>query len=297
MESPCVFAATERKRCMLVSIPANNYIQELIYKIVDDTPLYMTFLPPTRIVRDKSPVLAVISGGGWQLQSREAILSMYASSVEQLRQAGVCIVSFDYRVTSLFPNITVAEEVGDALDAISYLHKHSHALGIDPNQIILTGHSAGGHIALLMAYGSRELFTTEYPDPGITYVGCIPFSAPCFLYPAGPSPESLMMRYDYIFPGDVYDDNLAHLWSPNAYITVDCPATLYIHGASDNLVPDNNSVRCYEKGLALGADVTFIHPTNGGHCLEPIEEGVAVIPSYEEVQNRIVAWVRNKFHL
>lgn len=282
---------------MCISVPENNHSQELIYKIVDDTPLYLTFLPPTRVVREKAPVLAVISGGGWQVQSREAILSMYASSVEQLRQAGVCVVSFDYRVTSLFPKATVAEEVGDTLDAISYLHSHAQVLGIDPNQIILTGHSAGGHIALLMAYAPRRLFLTEYPDPGISYTGCIPFSAPCFLYPSEPCPESLRMNYDYIFPGGVYNDELAHLWSPNAYITADCPATLYIHGASDNLVPDSNSVFSYEKGLALGADVMFIHPTNGGHSLEPMEEGVAVTPSYEEVQNNIVTWVWKRFEL
>ena len=282
---------------MCVSIPANNHIQELIYKIVDDTPLYLTFLPPTKAVRDKAPVLVVISGGGWQVQSREAILSMYASSVEQLRQAGVCVVSFDYSVTSLFPNVTIAEEVADVLDGISYLCTHAQTLGIDPDRIILTGHSAGGHIALLMAYAPRSLFPTVYPDPGISYIGCIPFSAPCFLYPSGPCPETFMMNHNFIFPGDVYDDKLAHLWSPNAYITVDCPATLYIHGTSDNLVPDSNSVLCYEKGLALGADVTLIHPNNGGHCLEPMEEGVAVTPSYEEVQNRIAAWVRERFEL
>lgn len=278
-------------------MPESNYAQEQIYKIVDDTPLYLTFLPPIKVVRDEAPVLAVISGGGWQAQSREAILSMYAVSVEQLRQAGICVVSFDYRVTSLFPNVTAAEEVGDALDAISYLHSHAQVLGVDPNQIILTGHSAGGHIALLMAYAPRELFPTEYPDPGISYVGCVPFSAPSFLYPSDACPETLRMNYDYIFPGKAYDDTLAHLWSPNEYITADCPATLYVHGASDNLVPDNNSLLSYEKGLALGADFAFIHSTNGGHSLEPMEEGAAVTPSYEEVQNKIAAWVRKQFKL
>lgn len=235
---------------MPVSMPESNCAQEQIYKIVDGTPLYLTFLPPTRVVRDKAPVLAVISGGGWQVQSREGILSMYASSIEQLRQAGVCVVSFDYRVTSLFPNATAAEEVGDALDAIAYLHSHAQALGIDPNQIILTGHSAGGHIALLMAYAPRERFPTEYPDPGISYAGCIPFSAPCFLYPSDSCPEALWINYDYIFPGEAYDDKLARLWSSYDYITAGCPATLYVHGASDNLVPDKSSLLSYEKGLA-----------------------------------------------
>ena len=282
---------------MCISIPESNQVQELAFKVVAGNPLYMTFLPPTKRVQEKAPVLAVISGGGWQVQSREAILSMYAFSVEQLREAGVCVVSFDYRVTSLFPETTVAEEVGDTLDAISYLHKNAQVLGIDPDQIILTGHSAGGHIALLMAYAPRSLFVTEYADPGISYVGCIPFSAPCFLYPSGPCPETLLMNYNYIFPDDVYDDKLAHLWSPNAYITADCPPTLYIHGSSDGLVPHNNSVLTYEKGLAQGADVMFIHVANGGHSLEPIETGVAVSPSYEEVQNEIVAWVLKQFEL
>lgn len=274
-----------------------NEAREQIYKVVNGTALYLSLLPPTRVMRDKAPVLAVISGGGWQVQSREAILSMYAASIEQLRQAGVSVVSFDYRVTSQFPNATAAEEVGDALDAISYLHSHCQELNIDPNQIILTGHSAGGHIALLMAYAPRELFPTEYPDPGISYVGCVPVSAPCFLYPSDSCPETLRMDYNYIFPGGVYDDKLAHLWSPNEYITAGCPPTLYVHGASDDLVPDNNSLLSYEKGVALGADFTLIHPANGGHSLEPMEEGKTVIPSREEVQDAIAAWVKTHFIL
>lgn len=279
---------------MLISMPENNYNQELIFKFVDGSPLYLTFLPPTKFVGEKAPVLVVISGGGWQVQSREAILGMYSIAVEQLRRVGVCVVSIDYRVTSLFPNVTIAEEVADVLDGISYLCTHAQTLGIDPDRIILTGHSAGGHIALLMAYASRNLFPTEYSDPDISYVGCIPFSAPCFLYPSEPCPETLRMNYDYIFPGGVYNDELAHRWSPNEYIAGNCPATLYIHGASDDLVPDKNSVLSYEKGLAVGADVTFIHPTNGGHSLEAMQEGVPVMPSYEDVQNSIATWVRQK---
>lgn len=271
--------------------------QELVYKFVDGTPLSMTVLPPTKAARDLAPVLAVISGGGWQVQSREAILQMYQDSVRRLRQAGVCVVSFDYRVTSLFPDATVAEEVGDALDAISYLSRHAQQLRIDPEQMILTGHSAGGHIALLMAYAPRELFATAYPDAAVSYVGCIPFSAPCFLYPSAGCPVTLQMDYDYIFPGNRYDDQLAHQWSPYEYIAPQCPATLFIHGAADPLVPDDHALRSYEKGMAVGADFVLVHPENGGHSLEAVEVGRAVTPTYEEVQHIIAAWVKSRFAL
>ena len=276
---------------MDISIPFNDQPQELIYKTVNETPLYISFLPPAAKKRENAPVAALICGGGWQIQSREAILGMFASLVAQLRQAGVCVVCMDYRVTSLFPGITIAEEVADVLDALSYLRSYASVLKIDTDRIVVSGHSAGGHITMLMCNAPSKLFPTEYPDPVSSYAGCVPVSAPCFLYPSELCPETLRMDYSYVFPGAVYNDGLAHLWSPYEYIDAGSPATLLVHGAADDLVPDSNSLASYRKGLDAGADFTLIHPVNGGHCMEPMEAGMAVSPSFDEVQNKIAAWI------
>lgn len=279
---------------MAVSVPEKCVSQELIFKEVDGTPLYLTFLLPTQKRFEKAPVFVVISGGGWLTQSREAILGGYKTSCDLLRDAGVCVVSADYRVVSIFPDADAGEEVGDVLDAIAYLYQNADVLEIDPDRIVLSGHSAGGHLVSLIAYASPELFPTVYDPPKIKFAGCVPFSAPCILFLSESWPEEKQKEFIHLFPQNCYDEKLAHRWSPYDYISKDSPATLFVHGDSDTIVPVSNSLRSLEKGLQMGADFSMICPINGGHSLEPIDIKRPVKPNYETVQHRISDWVCEK---
>lgn len=279
---------------MTISVPGDNSSQELVFKVVDDSPLYLTYLPPKKKVFDKAPVFLVISGGGWLTQSREAILDGYKISCDLLRENGICVVSADYRVVSLFPSVDAGDEVGDVLDAITYLCNNAEVLEIDPERIVLSGHSAGGHIIALIAYASPDLFPTAYDVPKVRYAGCVPFAAPCILSLSESWPKEKQNEFIYLFPNSIYDDNLASRWSPYNYISKHSTPTLFIHGDSDTVVPVNNSLRSFEKGCQQGADFTMICPENGGHCLEPIDTEKTVIPPYDVVQYKIVEWVCEK---
>ena len=279
---------------MTISVPYDNSPQELVFKVVGGRPLYLTYLPPQKKVYNKAPVFLVISGGGWLTQSREVILDGYKISCDLLRECGVCVVSADYRVTSLFPDVDAGDEVGDVLDAIAYLCQNADALEIDSQRIVLTGHSAGGHIASLIAYASPDLFPTVYDAPNLRYVGCVPFGAPCILSLSEAWPEEKQREFINLFPNNVYDDYLANRWSPYNYISKQSTPTLFIHGDSDTVVPVSNSLQSFEKGHRLGADFAIICPENGGHLLEPIDDKRPVIPPYDTMQKIIAEWVREK---
>ena len=71
----------------------------------------------------------------------------------QLAGQGHAVVDVAYR---LFPETDVPGMVADALRAVHWVRGHAVELGSDPERIVLAGGSAGGHLALLAAYGHDD---------------------------------------------------------------------------------------------------------------------------------------------
>jgi acetyl esterase/lipase len=74
-----------------------------------------------------------------------------------LTAQGHVIVDVAYR---LFPETDLFGMVGDVKRAIAWVRGHAGELGIDPDRIVLAGASAGGHLALLAAYGQDDPLLT-----------------------------------------------------------------------------------------------------------------------------------------
>jgi arylformamidase len=92
----------------------------------------------------KDPVLVFIHGGYWKAGSKDA-RRFPALAWAKRNVSWVCL---NYR---LLPHATLAEAVEDARSAILWLAKNGHMHGIDPEQIHITGNSAGGHLAAMIA--------------------------------------------------------------------------------------------------------------------------------------------------
>jgi len=65
-----------------------------------------------------------------------------------------CIVSVGYR---LYPNANINEILDDAAAAVKYIHDNINKYGGNKNKIILSGHSAGGYITLMIGMDSSYL--------------------------------------------------------------------------------------------------------------------------------------------
>lgn len=91
------------------------------------------------------PLVVFIHGGGWSIGDKghgDGTKATYFTG------RGYAYASLNYR---LVPNATVEQQGADVAAALAYLRANATSLGIDPNRIVIMGHSAGAHLAALVA--------------------------------------------------------------------------------------------------------------------------------------------------
>lgn len=91
------------------------------------------------------PLVLFIHGGGWSMGDRAQ--SVQAKPVH-FTDNGYYFASTGYR---LLPDTPVEEQATDVGAAIQALVGQASAVGFDPERIVLMGHSAGAHLAALVA--------------------------------------------------------------------------------------------------------------------------------------------------
>jgi acetyl esterase/lipase len=109
---------------------------------------------PDNAVGD-APLVVFIHGGGWQIGNR----GLVQAKPQHFKDAGYVFASAGYR---LLPDAPVEQQAADIGAAIKALRGQAQSGGFDPNTIVLMGHSAGAHLAALVAtdpqYAGDEAF-------------------------------------------------------------------------------------------------------------------------------------------
>lgn len=95
---------------------------------------------PKSVSEAARPALVFIHGGFWQ----EGDKSVSGFAARTFVLEGWNWVSVGY---ALAPDATLTEICLQAADAVEYVKTNAMELGIDPSRIVLSGHSAGGHLA------------------------------------------------------------------------------------------------------------------------------------------------------
>lgn len=279
---------------MSITMPLHKWQRELVFKVVNGHQLKISILPPLKICYEKAPVLILTSGGGWFVQSAVRVLDIFRGAVEKLREHGIAVAITDYRVIRDFPDITFADECADVLDAIAYLREYADVLGLDEEKMIVGGHSAGGHISMLLANAPHSIFPTTRDASGLKYLACVSFSGPAFLNSMEEYPAPLGADFSYIFLNQCYNEEQAKQWSAYSYLSANSPDTLMIHGESDTVVNLEISQITIRKAKAVGAKFDLITASNRGHEWEIIDPAEPAGMDFSTVQNMIVAWILNK---
>lgn len=124
-----------------------QYIKRLMTrKSLTSLDVYQPVLEGSSSSTDENPrpILLYIHGGGWALGDKKSIHNKAALA---LRNNWV-LVSINYRLS---PMVQHPEHARDAAAAIGYIHKHAQEFNADPTKIVVMGHSAGAHIAGIVA--------------------------------------------------------------------------------------------------------------------------------------------------
>ena len=98
----------------------------------------------------KAPVMIFIHGGYWYFNSKDP----RRFPAKEFIPRGIAWVPINYR---LVPNVTMSEVVADVRNAVKWLYEHCADYGCDPEQIYVSGNSAGGHL-------TAELLSDDWPD-------------------------------------------------------------------------------------------------------------------------------------
>jgi acetyl esterase/lipase len=185
---------------------------------------------------DRAPVLLHIHGGGWTIGSKnEQGLPM----VNRLAAKGWVCFSIDYRLS---PRATYPDHILDVKRALAWVRENAAAYGGDPDFVIASGESAGGHLAALLAltHGDRSL------QPGFEHVdtriaGVVPLYG---VYDFTESPGAVRNRglTDLLQRHVVKKPLHSHLElyrdaSPIHRVHDEAPPFFIVHGELDTLVP------------------------------------------------------------
>jgi len=93
------------------------------------------------------PVLFFVHGGAWTIGDKEHF-GIYSALGMYWARHGVGVVLPNYRLS---PDVRHPEHVKDVARAFAWTHKNIQQYGGSPAQIFVSGHSAGGHLAALLA--------------------------------------------------------------------------------------------------------------------------------------------------
>lgn len=203
-------------------------------------------------------------------------------SVENLRKGGFAVVSADYRVCG--DGVVMRDIVTDCFDAIRYVANFSEILKIDKNKIVTSGHSAGGHLALMLAYAPKNIFYDGYEfDPEFTVVATAPMSPATDL--ADTSLHNLRDLNDAF--GGKFDKEEMLKMSPITYVSKTVPPTILFAGTSDYLIFSTSSQLLNKKLKENGVEAEIVYSHGGYHSFEKIIDGIEPSVSMKEIQEKI----------
>ncbi|MGB7156958.1 MAG: alpha/beta hydrolase [Tepidisphaeraceae bacterium] len=216
--------------------------------------------------------IVMIHGGGWVRGDKAAAREFNIGTT--LAKAGYVCVSVNYMMQ---PGRRWPTNLLDCKNAVRFLRKHAAKYGIDPNRIGVIGGSAGGHLALMVAYTADvPALEPASPYPGLSSrVGAV-----VNLYgitnlltlrktdeqgtPIGEPRETTAL-----FKATRSEDpDLWRVASPVSHVAKSSPPTLILHGTIDTTVDRDQATELAARLKEVGAEHQIMMIDGIGHTFD-----------------------------
>lgn len=108
------------------------------------------FLPQN--YSEDSPLVMIVHGGAWKLGRKEHMKMIQ----RRLFKENIPTVNINYRLVRTKKGITYQQQLEDIALAVNETRKQSRDWKLNPDNLVLLGESAGGHLALLYGYSNPD---------------------------------------------------------------------------------------------------------------------------------------------
>lgn len=245
-----------------------------------------------RDAKQPVPVVVQIHGGGWIEGTKEEV----ALELLPYMQLGFAAVNVEYRLArvSLAPAAVV-----DCRCALHWVFANAKKYNFDVNRVIVTGGSAGGHLALTTgmltsAAGfdrecyvpSDDVWTREAgtgSDPKVAAIVNFFGITDVLDEIHGPNTKG----YAVAWVGDQPNaDEVARRVSPINMVNKNNPPILTVHGDRDELVPYSQAVRLHEVLTKAGVTNQLFTVKGGGHGGFSVQEEIDIWATIRQFLNQ-----------
>ncbi len=263
-----------------------NYQKHLniTYLEVNNIPLKLDIYAPKN-KNEPVPTLIYFHGGGWISGTKDATLSSILPYIKK----GWGVVTVQYRLA----NISLAPAaVKDSLCAVKWVMNNGNKYGFDINKIVLSGESAGGHLALItgMLPASSDLDHQCPSNKKIKVAAIVNW------YGITDVADVLQGKHqqDYAVEwlGNQSDRlEIAHKVSPINYVREDLPPILTIHGDADTIVPYSHAIQLHQALETVQVPNKLMTIKNGGHGWFNNQEMTAI---YKRIYHFLGSYLHQK---
>ncbi|APZ93373.1 alpha/beta fold hydrolase [Fuerstiella marisgermanici] len=206
------------------------------------------------------PALVIVHGGGWRGGSKS--VDVYQKMMTDYAAKGYVTINVEYRLTGEAPFPACIEDVKCA---VRWLRAHAENYHVDPERIGAYGHSAGAHLALMLAMAPKS---ARLEGDG----GWEEYSSVVNVAAAGSPPTELGR-----------DVPMAKSkWWPIGYIAKDHPPLFLIQGSEDRIVRAELTDDFVKKMKAAGAGIKYLRIDGAEHGLAYNEKLHVTDPAIEK---------------
>ena len=217
------------------------------------------------------PVIVAIHGGGWRRFNKDGYGSRVADAFVR---DGYVVVAPNY-VLSAPGRPTWPENFEDVQAAVRWVRGNAAALGINSNEIVAMGESAGANLAALLGTYSTLSSGTGVSSAVDAVVASSTPTDLTTLYTESHLAGLAAAQFLGGSPGQVAASYTAA--SPIDHISPGDPPMLLIHGRQDPLIPVSQSEDMHDALTAAGVRNELIL-VNGGHKLDFPPDYPSLIP-------------------
>lgn len=216
-----------------------------------------------------------VHGGTWKSGHKDE----YAFVGQTLAAHGIATAVVGYR---LFPEVKFPAFADDIAQALSWLQEEGGSHGFDVNLgVIMVGHSAGAHLASLVAFDGQYAdnfgFSTSLIQGVIGLAG---------IYSFRPESSELMSE---IFQPCQQPNNYFEAKPINFLSEGGVPLYL-IHGQKDQTVVCKSAERMFKSALLAGHPVDIHVEERYGH-VRPVLDFVPVMPNHRQFMKKITSFI------